>query len=148
MRNLGELIWNYPIYCDLFDVVIFHVYAATIYSVPSNGVDCNRYIILKSCDPGYMLQGSGSGEVCQNSGSGSAEVPSRAPLNHSNSLPDSATILSPVSCSNLTYQCNTSCNESFTGADVTYLCNAISDPTMVDWVPIGEIDVMCERGLL
>ena len=132
-------------------MVVFHVNAAAVYSVPSNeDVGCNRelYIILKSCDPGHMLQGSGSGEICQNSGSGSGEIPSRAPLNHSNSLPNNVTILPPVPCSNLIYQCNASCNESFTGDVATYLCNVTSDPTMVDWVPLGEVDVMCERGLL
>ena len=95
-----------------------------------------------------MLQGSGSGDICQNSGSGSGGVPSHAPLNHSNSVPDNVTILPPVSCSNLTYQCNASCNESLTEDDVTYLCNVTNDPTMVEWVLLGEVDVMCERGLL
>ena len=45
-------------------------------------------------------------------------------------------------------QCTISCDDGFTGDDVTYLCNVTSDPTMVDWVPIGGVDVMCERGLL
>ena len=50
----------------------------------------------------------------------------------------------------MTYQsqCTVSCDEGFTGDNVTYLCNVTSDPTMVDWVPIGGEDVMCERGLL
>ena len=50
----------------------------------------------------------------------------------------------------MTYQsqCTVSCDEGFTGDDVTYLCNVTSDPTMVDWVPIGGVGVMCERGLL
>ena len=50
----------------------------------------------------------------------------------------------------MTYQsqCTVSCDEGFTGDDITYLCNVTSDPTMVDWVPIGGVDVMCERGLL
>ena len=47
------------------------------------------------------------------------------------------------SCS-LVYQsqCTLSRDEGFTGEDVTYLCNVTSDPTMVDWVPIGVVDVM------
>ena len=55
----------------------------------------------------------------------------------------------PSSC-DMTYQsqCTVSCDDGFTGDDVTYLCNVTSDPTMVDWVPIGGLDVMCERGLL
>ena len=44
-------------------------------------------------------------------------------------------------------QCTVSCDEGFTGDDVTYLCNVTNDPTMVNWVPIGGVDVMCERGL-
>ena len=77
-------------------MIIFHIYAAAVYSVPSNGeVDCNSelYIILKSCDPGHMLQGSITGEVCQNSESGSGEVPSCVPLNCSNRV---STILPPI----------------------------------------------------
>ena len=122
------------------------MYAAAVYSVSSNEeVDCNGELYI-SCDPGHMLQGSGISEVCQNSGSNSGGIPSCAPLNCSNIAPANATILPP--CNNLTYHCNTSCNEGFTGDDVTYLCNVTSDPTMVDWVPIGGGDVMCERGLL
>ena len=125
------------------------MYVAVVYSVPSQGeVDCNGElcIILKSCDPGYMLQGSGISEACQNSGSGSGGVPSCVPLNCSKIVPDNATILPPC---NIKYQCITvSYDEGFTGDDVIYLCNVTSDPTMVDWVPIGGVDVMCERGLL
>ena len=49
---------------------------------------------------------------------------------------------------NMTYQsqCTVSCDEGFTGNDVTYLCNVTSDPIMVNWIPIGGVDVMCERG--
>ena len=59
-------------------------------------------------------------------------------------------ILTSSSCDVMTYQsqCTVSCDEGFNGDDVTYLCNATSDPTMVDWAPIGGVDVMCERGLL
>ena len=136
------------------------MYVAVVYSVPSHGeVDCKSelYIIIRSCDPGYMLQGSGiseayqnsgsgsGGVLSQNSGSGSIGVPSCVPLNCSRIVPDNATILPPC---NITYQCTVSYDEGFTGDDVTYLCNVTSDPTMVDWVPIGGVDVMCERGLL
>ena len=31
-------------------------------------------------------------------------------------------------------QCNVSCDEGFTGNNVTYLCNVTSDPNMVGWV--------------
>ena len=56
-----------------------------------------------------------------------------------------------TSSCDMTYQsqCTVSCDEGFTGDDVTYLCNVTSDPTIVDWVPIGGVDVMhmCESGL-
>ena len=39
--------------------------------------------------------------------------------------------------------CNVSCNEGFTGDDVTYLCNTTTN----DCVPAGDQEIMCERGL-
>ena len=83
-------------------MVIFYVYAAAVYSVPSNGqVDCNSVIYIKhtSCDPDYMLQGNVISEVCHNSGSESGGLSSYVPLNCSNSVPDNATILPP--CNNI-----------------------------------------------
>ena len=104
-----------------------------------------------SCDPGCILKGNITSDVCdhENTGSGSVALPICAPLNCTDLnevLGYNDTILS---CA-LQYQsqCTVSCDEGFTGNDVTYLCNVTSDPTMVDWVPIGEVDVMCERGLL
>ena len=111
------------------------------------GVNCTFL-----CDPGYMLQGSVTSGTCENTGSWSRGLQSCVPLNCSQgNLPVSAnaTVLQLPSCG-LAYQsqCNVSCDEGFTGDDVTYLCNVTSDPTMVDWVPIGGVDVTCERGLL
>ena len=62
-------------------------------------------------------------------------------------LADGLIVISPCE---LQYQsqCTVSCDEGFTGDNVTYLCNITNDPTMVDWVPIGGVHVMCERGLL
>ena len=102
-----------------------------------------------SCDPGYMLQGNVTSGTCENTGNWSEGLPSCVPLNCPNRtgmLPYGSILLS---C-NLQYpsQCTVSCDEGFTGDDVTYLCNVTSDPNMVDWVPIGGVDVMCERGLL
>ena len=105
-----------------------------------------------SCDPGYMLQGSVTSGTCENTGSWSGGLPSCVPLNctvrntrlaYLNAIPSS-------SCSSRQYrsQCTVSCDEGFTGDDVTYLCNVTSDPTIVGWVPIGGVHVMCERGLL
>ena len=105
-----------------------------------------------SCDPGYRLQGSDTSRACENNGNWSRRLPSCVPLNCSKNnlpIPANATVLQLPSC-DLVYQsqCTVSCDEGFTGDDVTYLCNVTSDPTMVNWVPIGGVDVMCERGLL
>ena len=104
-----------------------------------------------SCDPGYMLQGSVTTGTCENNGSWSGGLPSCVPLNCSEdnlSVPANARAPRAPSC-DLTYQsqCTVSCDEGFTGDDITYLCNVTSDPTMVDWVPSGGVVVMCERGL-
>ena len=101
-----------------------------------------------SCNAGYELQGSNNG-TCENNGNWSEGLPSCVPLNCPNMtgmLPYGIVVLS--SCS-LQYQsqCTVSCDEGFTGDDVTYLCNVTNDPTMVDWVPMGGVDAMCERGL-
>ena len=102
-----------------------------------------------SCNGGYELQGSNSGTCLANQG-WSRGLPSCVPLNctdNTATLPDGVTVIPSPSCS-LVYQsqCTLSCDEGFTGNDVTYLCNVTSDSTMVDWVPIGGVDVMCERG--
>ena len=117
-------------------------------------IDCRDNDCTFSCDPGYMLQGSVTNGTCENTGSWSGGLPSCVPLNCSEDnlpVPASAVVLQLPSCG-VAYQsqCTVSCNEGFTGDDITYLCNITSDhdPTMVDWIPIGGIDVMCERGLL
>ena len=125
---------------------------------PLNGqVDCGSGLVnlgvkgdncTFSCDPGYMLQGSVTSGTCENTGSWSGGLPSCVLLNCTSTrmLPDG---VMPSSCE-LQYQsqCTLSCDEGFTGNDVTYMCNVTSDPAMIDWVPIGGVDVMCERGLL
>ena len=107
-----------------------------------------------SCGSGYMLQGSVTSGTCENTGSWSRGLPSCVPLNCSQDdlpVPANTIVLQLQSCG-LAYQlqCTVSCDEGFTGDNVTYLCNVTSDPNMVDWVPIGGVDVisMCERGLL
>ena len=117
-------------------------------------VDCreNTSDCTFSCDPGYMLQGSVTSGTCENTGSWSGGLPSCVPLNCSEDnlpVPANATVLQLPSCG-LTYQsqCTVSCDEGFTGDDVTYLCNVTSDPTKVDWVPIGGVDIKCKQGLL
>ena len=99
-----------------------------------------------------MLQGSVTSGSCENTGSWSGGLPSCVPLNCSEDtlpVPANATVLQLPSCG-LEYQsqCTVLCDEGFTGDNVTYLCNVTRDPTMVEWISMGRIDVMCERGLL
>jgi len=98
-----------------------------------------------SCNAGYELQGPNNG-TCLADQSWSGGLPYCMPLNCSNLIYTS--VITPSSCE-LQYQsqCTVSCDEGFTGDDVTYLCNVTSDSTMVDWVPLGGVDVICERGL-
>ena len=102
-----------------------------------------------SCNAGYELEGSNNG-TCLANQSWSGGLPVCEPLNCPNitGMLPSGSILSS-SC-DLTYQsqCTVSCDNSFTGDDVTYLCNVTSDPTMVDWMPVGRVEVICEKGLL
>ena len=115
-------------------------------SVGHDGDNCTI-----SCHPGCVYEGNITSEICENTGSGSETSIVCVPLNCTNLNVqlgyDNATV-TPSSCG-LQYQsqCTVSCDEGFTGDDVTYLCNVTSDPTMVDWVPIGGVDVMCETGL-
>ena len=136
----------------------------TVCSAPSNGqVDCGSRLVdmgldgdncTFSCDPGYMLQGSVTSGTCENVGSWSGGLPSCVPLNCSEDdlpIPANAAVLQLPSCGPAYQsQCTVSCDEGFTGDDVTYLCNVTSDPTMVDWVAINRtrIDHTCHRGLL
>ena len=101
------------------------------------------------CNTGYELQGPSSG-TCLATQSWSERLPSCMPLNctdMSGMLGDGILLLSPSCSLQFQSRCTVTCDEGFTGDDVTYLCNATSDPTMVDWVPIGGVDVMCPRGL-
>ena len=119
-------------------------------SVPLNaqvecgtGNNCNF-----SCDPGYMLQGNVTNGTCGNNGSWNVEIPSCKPLicpNITEMVEDG--IIVPSCELQYLSQCTVSCDEGFTGDNVTYSCNVTSDLTMADWVPIGGVSVMCERGL-
>ena len=132
---------------------------------PLNGqVDCGNGVATMaiegdnctfSCDPGYyMLQGSVTSGTCGNTGSWSGGLPSCVPLNCSQDnlpIPANAVVLQLPSCG-LQYQsqCTVSCDEGFTGDDVTYLCNVTSDPTVVDWIILNnaEMNHTCQRGML
>jgi len=104
-----------------------------------------------SCDPGYMLQGSVTNGNCEVTGSWSDGLPPCEPRNcpaNTETLSDGVAITQSPLCTGV-YQslCTLSCVEGFTGNSVTYMCNVTSDPTMVEWVPLSGVDVMCERGL-
>ena len=130
---------------------------------PLNGqVDCGSGLVNMgvegedcafSCDPGYMLQGSVTSGTCENTGSWSGGLPSCVPLNCNEDdlpIPANATVLQSPSCGPAYQsQCTVSCDEGFTGDDVTYLCNITSDPTMVDWVAVNSIQMSqtCQKGL-
>ena len=103
-----------------------------------------------SCNAGYELQGSNNGTCLANqSWSGGDSICEPLRCFDVTMVADTDGTLTLSSC-DMMYQsqCTVSCDDGFTGDDVTYLCNVTSDPTMVDWVPIGAVDVMCARGLL
>jgi len=99
-----------------------------------------------TCNTGFELTGSDT-RTCQSDGSWNGVVTSCPPLNCSRRIINNPTISQPSCSQAYQSQCTLSCTEGYTGDDVTYLCNVISDPTIVEWVPIGGVDVMCERGL-
>ena len=105
-----------------------------------------------SCKPVYMLQGSVTSGTCENNGNWSGGQPSCVLLNcpdtHSEMLLLFGVIGSPSCSREYQSQCTASCAEGFIGDNVTYLCNATSNLTMVHWVPMGGEHVICERGLL
>ena len=137
----------------------YHVY--TVCSASFNGqVNCGSGLVdtgleedncTFSCDPGYMLLGS---ITCENTGSWSGGLPSCVPLNCSEDdlpIPANATVLQLPSCGPAYQsQCTVSCDEGFTGDDVTYLCNVTIDLTVVEWVAINgtRLNHKCERGML
>ena len=100
-----------------------------------------------SCNAGYELQGSNNG-TCLANQSWSGGDPICKPLRCSNVTMVADNIMSSSCDMIYQSQCTVSCDEGFTGDNVTYLCNVTSDSTMVNWVPIGGVDVMCERGML
>ena len=103
-----------------------------------------------TCNTGYELTGSDT-RTCQSDGSWSEGLPSCVPLTCL-ARTDVLLLLNAITFSPCSreYQskCTVSCDEGFTGDDVTYLCDVTSDTTIVRWVPIGGEGVMCERGLL
>ena len=132
-------------------------------SAPLNGqVDCGSGLVNTafvgdsctfSCDPGYLLQRNVTSGTCEDTGVWSEGLPSCVPLNCSEDnlpIPANTTVLQLPTC-DITYQsqCTVSCDEGFTGDNVTYLCNVTSGPTMVDWMVLNstEMNHMCQRGL-
>ena len=99
-------------------------YLYTVYSVPCNGGTAENI-------------GSG-GLYCSN---GSLHVPPNAVVTNS----------SFGSCGiKIHSRCTVSCNEGFTGDNVTYLCNITSDDsTMLNWTVINgtRSNQTCERSM-
>ena len=103
------------------------------------------------CNAGYRLYGAQNG-ICLADETWSSGLPSCIPQtcpDRISTFDDS--FVSPVNLScTLTYlsQCRTYCPDGYVGVNVTYLCNITSDPTVVDWVPVGGVLQACESGLL
>ena len=120
---------------------------------PLNGqVDCgtgNNCIF--SCDPGYILQGNITSGVCESNRNWSGGLlPSCEPLSCPNRTGDVIGTGHTVPPCQLQYQsqCTVSCDEGFTGDNVTYMCDidVRNDPTTVTWIRIGGNE-MCERSM-
>ena len=111
----------------------------------STGNNCNF-----SCDPGYMLQGSVTSGICENSGNWSEGLPSCEPLtcrNRKGRVLDSGHTVS--SCP-LEYQsnCTAFCDEGFTGDNITRMCDIRNNnPTRVFWRVIDGEGTMCVKGM-
>ena len=101
-----------------------------------------------SCNAGYELQGSNNG-TCLANQSWSGGDPICEPLTCSDVTMVADNIMISSSSCDLTYQsqCTVSCDEGFTGDNVTYLCTVANNATVVDWMPMGGVNMMCERGL-
>ncbi|XP_065899134.1 uncharacterized protein [Dysidea avara] len=110
-----------------------------------DGIPSFEDICNFTCNTGYELTGSDT-RTCQSDGSWSGVVTSCPPLNCSSQIINNVTISQPSCNQAYQSQCTLSCSEGYTGDGVTYLCNVTSDPTIVEWVPIGGVDVMCERA--
>ena len=136
------------LYSVLFLIVQCHNLVNGILQCP-NGTNTGKFenTCTFLCNPGYELQGPTNG-TCLANQSWSEGDPMCEALSCSNFTMVINNIMTSSSC-NVTYQsqCTVSCDEGFTGDDVNYLCNVTSDPSMVDWVPIDGVDVICERGL-
>ena len=112
------------------------------------GLDGNNCTF--SCDLGYALQGNVTNGICESTGSWGPRAPfCKQLLCGTEMLRDLGAIVLPSGLCNLRFQsqCYVSCDEGFIGNDVTYLCNTTNDSTIVYWMPMGGVDVMCEKGL-
>jgi len=75
-------------------------------------------------------------------------LPSCVPCNCSNRISTPDHIVDLQVCS-LAYSTHSilSCSDGFVGY-IIYLCNLTRGSTALDWVPIGEVHLFCERGVL
>ena len=166
-NNLLEIKTNivniHPAYDCMHKYVKYSYVNTIVCPAPQNGiVDCGNGSAdmgldgnncTFSCDLGYALQGNVTNGICESTGSWGPRAPFCKQLlceDETEMLRDLGANALPSRLCNLKFQsqCNVSCDEGFIGIDVTYLCNTTNDSTtIVDWMPIGGVDVMCEKGL-
>ena len=103
-----------------------------------------------SCNPGYQLQGSQNGTCLMGynwSGGLRTCVPYRCPNRISTSNTTFVSLVNSTCAQTYLSQCRIYCLDGFIGEDVVYVCDITSDSTVLNWVPIGGLHSVCERGL-
>ena len=121
-----------------------------------------------SCNAGYELQGSNNG-TCLANQSWSGGDPICVALNCSTSPPLNNSQLQSSCDTQYQSTCTAVCVDGYTGVGGSYTCVVTDEDTnsvgwngstscqrseynisvdWVDWVPIGGVDVMCERDLI
>ena len=116
-------------------------------SLGDDGIPSYEDTCSYTCNTGYELTGS-SERTCQSDGSWSGSPVSCIIMEcPSSSLPMNSMLAE--SCSSA-YQsiCELQCQEGFNGTgDPSYVCDALSDGSLVTWM-IAEGDIWrCERGI-
>ena len=95
----------------------------------------------------YSVPCNGENDENTNSGNGGLYC-----SNNSLPVPTNATVINSSSCGIKNHSiCTVSCNEGFTGDNVTYLCNITSDdPIMFNWTVIDGTmsNQTCKRSML
>ena len=103
-----------------------------------------------SCNPGYELQGAQIGTCLMDytwSGELRTCVPYSCPDRITTSNTSFVSLVNSTCGQTYSSRCRLYCLDGFVGEDVIYVCNITNNPTVVDWVPIGGVHSICERGL-